>query len=138
MKAFDSCSAKADFDQLRHSRRVNGEALWLRLATDSTLERPRIAFSINTHYGKATQRNRLRRRLVAALTEIADRTGDGTGGRTDGRLALGRYLIGTRSSVAKTGGVSYRTVLSDLEAMLAKIQNGASKQTSAVNAEVSQ
>ncbi len=110
MKAFDSCAGRADFELLRHSRRINGETLWLRMAKDATLERPRVAFAVNSHYGKATQRNRLRRRLRAVLTDL--RPG----------LALGRYLIGARGAIATTGVVSYRRVCRDLETMLAKAE----------------
>ncbi len=81
--------------------------------------RPRVAFAINAHFGTATVRNRLRRRLMAALAELHE------------QLAPGRYLIGPRmpsptpaavSPAAAAGppGISYRTILADLETMLAK------------------
>ncbi len=107
MKAFDSCGL-SDFELLRHSRRVNGDALWVRSAMDATLGRPRVAFAVNSHYGTAVQRNRLRRRLRAALTELKT------------VLPLGRFLVGTRGAIASTGTISYRMVCSDLETILTK------------------
>ncbi|HCB34545.1 MAG TPA: hypothetical protein DEP66_03290 [Acidimicrobiaceae bacterium] len=105
MPPVDRCASKADFDALRRGRRAAGTSLWLRWAPDPTLARPRVAFAIAGRHGKAVDRNRLRRRLRAALAALGD------------RLEPGRYLVGPRSRAA---GISYAMVRDDLEAMLAE------------------
>lgn len=147
MTNFERCSGRADFESLSHSRRINGETLWLRGEQDSTLERARVAFAVSTHYGKAVQRNRLRRQLRVALNEMGDRLMPGryligTRGRAGERSAAGR--AGTRSAagrdeprgvpampdvISPTAGISYRTVLAELETMLAELETMPSKLT---------
>ncbi|MGZ4693613.1 MAG: ribonuclease P protein component [Acidimicrobiales bacterium] len=49
---------------------------------------PRVAFAITRRFGPATDRNRIRRRLRAAIREIA--------GRTPSPVAPGAYLLTVR------------------------------------------
>lgn len=51
---------------------------------------PRVAFAIGRAVGGAVRRNRIRRRLRAALREL----------QADGRLPAGTYLVGGRAELA--------------------------------------
>ena len=51
---------------------------------------PRAAFALNRSVGGAVRRNRIRRRLRAALREL----------HVEGRLPAGTYLLGGRSELA--------------------------------------
>jgi ribonuclease P protein component len=67
-------------------------------ATPAEVDRPaRVAFAINRKVGNAVVRNKVRRRLRAALDEI-DRT-------ADGGLPAGTYLLAVRPEVT---ALSYR------------------------------
>ena len=76
---------RAALDRIsRSGRRVQRGPLWARLLPDPDEQPPRVAFAISRRHGGAVQRNRLRRRLRAALW-IADPP-----------LPPGSYLVGAR------------------------------------------
>jgi ribonuclease P protein component len=64
---------------------------------------PRAAFSIGRSAGGAVLRNRVRRRLRAALREL----------RASGRLPAGTYLVGGQAEVAR---LPWPTLVAELDA----------------------
>jgi ribonuclease P protein component len=80
---------RTEFDLIgRRGRRVRDELLWCSHLHDPSISPPRVAFAIGRAHGSAVERNRLRRRLRAALRRL-----DSTG-----RLAPGMYLMGIERS----------------------------------------
>jgi ribonuclease P protein component len=64
---------------------------------------PRVAFAVGRTIGGAVLRNRIRRRLRAALREL----------RADGRLPAGTYLVGGQAELAH---LPWSTLVEQLEA----------------------
>lgn len=75
----------------RRARRGLLAVSWLPPAPGSASEPPRVAFAVNRSAGGAVARNRVRRRLRAALRELA----------ANGELPAGSYLLSAPGSVAR-------------------------------------
>jgi len=87
-------------------RRVRGGSItvtWLPPAPGAETTPPRVAFAVS-RTGGAVLRNRIRRRLRAALGEL----------RAAGRLPSGTYLVGARAEVAD---LPWSTLVSQLDAL---------------------
>jgi ribonuclease P protein component len=84
-----SISSRRTFLALRATgRRGASGPLRIRFLADGDGERPRVAYAIPRRVGSAVARNRLRRRLRAAVDEVA------------GELSPGAYLISPEPSAA--------------------------------------
>ncbi|MFZ6004494.1 MAG: ribonuclease P protein component [Actinomycetota bacterium] len=98
-------STRAELEALRRSRlrgRVGSLAVtWLPPAPGSAGP-PRAAFAVGRSAGGAVVRNRIRRRLRAALRLL----------QADGRLPAGSYLIGAGADVAEQPWPELVTALS--------------------------
>lgn len=88
------------------ARRGALSVTWLAPAPDDIPASPRVAFAIGRATGGAVVRNRIRRRLRAALREVQGR----------GALPAGTYLVGGSAELAR---VPWQTLLSDLGAAVA-------------------
>jgi ribonuclease P protein component len=98
---------RASFDALRRGRRGRAGAVSVTYVADP-VERatPRVAFQVGKATGGAVVRNRVRRRLRAALREL----------RHQGRLPAGTYLVGGRAEVADQ---PWPKVLADVDGAVA-------------------
>ena len=76
--------------QGRRARRGPLTVTWLPPEVASTPTPPRAGFAVGKAAGGAVLRNRVRRRLRAALRQLA----------TEGRLPAGSYLLGGSASLA--------------------------------------
>lgn len=84
-------SDRASFDALRRGRRSRAGSVSVTYVADPAAQAtPRVAFQVGKATGGAVVRNRVRRRLRAALREL----------RHQGRLPGGTYLVGGRVEVA--------------------------------------
>ena len=81
---------RASFDALRRGRRGRAGAVSVTYVADPSGTAPRVAFRIGKATGGAVVRNRVRRRLRAALRDL----------RHQGRLPAGTYLVGGRAELA--------------------------------------
>jgi ribonuclease P protein component len=79
-------------------RRYRHDPLWLTWIDDPSARPPRLAFAVGRAVGPAVTRNRLRRRLRAALQDVT---------RAEGDLPAGWYLLGVAPSGA---GASFSTL----------------------------
>jgi ribonuclease P protein component len=77
-------------EQGRRARRGPITVTWLPPSPGDADTPPRVAFAINRTTGGAVLRNRIRRRLRAALREL----------RASGRLPAGTYLVGGQAELA--------------------------------------
>jgi ribonuclease P protein component len=84
---------------------VRIEPFWCSHLPNPSSNTAQVAFAINRAVGNAVTRNRLRRRLRAALTEID--------------LASGLYLIGCRPTASELTFDQIRAALAELPAKLA-------------------
>ncbi|MFL6205240.1 MAG: ribonuclease P protein component [Acidimicrobiales bacterium] len=75
----------------RRARRGPLTVTWLPPAPGAEDTPPRAAFAVGRAAGGAVLRNRIRRRLRAALREL----------RASGRLPAGTYLVGGRADLAR-------------------------------------
>ncbi|MCB0990645.1 MAG: ribonuclease P protein component [Acidimicrobiales bacterium] len=83
----ERCRHRSDFRRVDdEGRRRSGRYIWVRGVVDESLRAPRVAFAIGRRNGNAVTRNRIRRRLRAALSARS------------AAIAPGIYLIGWRSS----------------------------------------
>jgi ribonuclease P protein component len=93
------------FDALRrHGQRAQRGPLsvtWLPPDAGATPEPPRVAFAIGRAAGGAVVRNRIRRRLRAALRDLQGR----------GRLPAGTYLLSGRTELATLPWAELLTVV---------------------------
>lgn len=83
---------RAGFDALRHGQRVRRGPLsvtYAPLAPGAAAAPPRVAFAIGKGCGGAVERNRIRRRLRAALRTV----------QAEGGLPSGTYLLGGREEL---------------------------------------
>jgi ribonuclease P protein component len=88
------------------TRRGALSVTWLAPASDAVPAPPRVAFAIGRAAGGAVVRNRIRRRLRAALRDVQGR----------GALPAGTYLLGGSTELAR---VPWDTLLTDLGAAVA-------------------
>jgi len=96
---------RRSFERLRaEGQRVRAGVLWCTYVVDPMLVPPRVAFAIGRTNGPAVTRNRLRRRLRAALSSVA--------------LPPGLYLVGARPVAAER---SFNELTFDLRRMMAKL-----------------
>jgi ribonuclease P protein component len=80
---------KRAFDELaRRGRSSRGKVLWCRFLNDPDASPLRVGFSVGRSYGRATERNRLRRRLRVLVDQEAAACG----------LTAGWLLVGARPS----------------------------------------
>jgi ribonuclease P protein component len=70
----------------RSGRRARTQTLWCSFVIDPAASPLRVAFALGRSLAPATQRNRLRRRLRAHVTDVAERAG----------LSSGWLLIGAK------------------------------------------
>jgi ribonuclease P protein component len=102
------------FDRFRtDGHRVRHGALWCTWIADPDAVPPRVAFAVGRSVGGAVVRNRLRRRLRAAVGDAA----------RSGALPPGWYLIGASTAALACDAPSLRATLSQL---LAKVRAGGS------------
>ncbi|MFM2183371.1 MAG: hypothetical protein RJB61_1665 [Actinomycetota bacterium] len=89
-----------------NGRRARAGALWCTALLDppGTTSPPRVAFSVGRALGTAVVRNRVRRRLRAAVQSVS----------AAGRMPAGDYLIGARPEAATQS-------FADLSADLARV-----------------
>jgi len=101
---------RASFDALRRNGRRGRDGsltvTWLPPAAGSAPEPPRVAFAISRAAGNAVTRNRIRRRLRAALRARL----------VAGTLPSGAYLFAAGGSLART---SWSELVSTLDRALA-------------------
>lgn len=76
----------------RRARRGGVSVAWLAPEPSAATTPPRVAFAVGKATGGAVVRNRVRRRLRAALSEI----------QRDGRLPAGTYLLSARAEAARS------------------------------------
>lgn len=99
------------FSALRHrGRRARTGPItltWLPADVDGLVTPPRVAFAVGKQVGGAVVRNRIRRRLRAALRELQATTG----------LPTGAYLIGATGVVARLPWPTLVATLSEVVAL---------------------
>jgi RNase P protein component len=83
-------SGVGEFDQLRGGRRRRHAGLWCVFVPDPSLDEFRVGFATPRALGPAVIRNRIRRRLRAALRHVDSQS----------PLAPGRALFGGTSDIA--------------------------------------
>jgi len=66
------------FAALSRARRVRRGPITLRYLPDGEADPPRVAYAVGRSMGTAVARNRVRRRLRAAVRELGDQLGPGT------------------------------------------------------------
>jgi ribonuclease P protein component len=102
---------RRDFQRLqREGRRTRAGVLWCTYVLDPTIQPPRVAYAFGRAIGPAVVRNRLRRRLRAALRQRG--------------LPPGLFLIGARSTVAARSGAE---LMFDLDRLLSTLPCTASR-----------
>lgn len=98
---------RREFSRLAaEGRRVRAGVLWCTFVLDppSTVAPPRVAFALGRALGPAVVRNRVRRRLRAALSAAS----------CDGRLLAGDYLFGAQPAAATRSSIELQFDLSQL------------------------
>ncbi len=102
-------SDRATFQALRAGRRARRGAISVTYLPGSTP--PRVGFAVGRGAGGAVVRNRIRRRLRAALRELQGR----------GALPPGAYLVGGTGDLAR---LPWSALCVDLEAAVAAATEG--------------
>ncbi|MEX0847183.1 MAG: ribonuclease P protein component [Ilumatobacteraceae bacterium] len=92
----------------RDGRRVRAGVLWCTCLFDPEASPPRVAFAIGRAIGPSVVRNRVRRRLRAALSATS--------------LPPGNYLVGARPDVAAR---SFDELMRDVTALVASAEKAA-------------
>ena len=92
----------------RDGTRARGAALWCTHLPDSSTSATHVAYSVGRAVGPAVTRNRVRRRLRAALRDL-DRTG---------RLPSGALLIGATPAAAER---TYDALATEMAQLLARV-----------------
>ncbi|MCP3935821.1 MAG: ribonuclease P protein component [Actinomycetia bacterium] len=86
------CRTRSDFRRLEdEGRRKSGRHIWVRSVIDDEVRPPRVAFAVGRRNGNAVTRNRIKRRLRAAIQ------------RRDDEIPGGIHLVGWKRSSAKGG-----------------------------------
>jgi ribonuclease P protein component len=98
---------RAAFAALSRAPRIRSGALLLAMHRSETPNRPLVAFSISRSVGNAVARNRIRRRLRAAVTAAGDRLQPGTS-----------YLVQATPAAARR---SYAELAADLTGALDRV-----------------
>jgi ribonuclease P protein component len=102
---------KRAFDELaRRGRSSRGKVLWCRFLNDPDASPLRVGFSVGRSYGRATERNRLRRRLRVLVDQEAAACG----------LTAGWLLVGARPSAHE---LTFDELQADLRAQLQPLAN---------------
>ncbi len=94
----------------RRARRAAITVTWLPPSPGDEDTPPRVAFAVNRGAGGAVLRNRIRRRLRAALREL----------RASGRLPAGTYLVGGQAELAH---LPWSTLVERLDATCAEARS---------------
>ncbi len=102
---------RGDFAALARAPRVSRGPLAVRVACRAVDEPPRVAFAIGKPVGSAVVRNRVRRRLRAALAASTDLLREGCS-----------YLVAARPSAAT---LSYDELATTLRACLGAVRSAA-------------
>ncbi|MGD9999571.1 MAG: ribonuclease P protein component [Ilumatobacteraceae bacterium] len=93
------------FARLSHEgRRARAGVLWCRFLHDPSISPPQVAFAIGRAVGSSVVRNRVRRRLRAALSSSPPLV----------HLAPGWYLIGARPGIVELSFDQLTRELTDL------------------------
>lgn len=94
---------RASFEELRRARRVRRATLTVSFVANRAgpAHPPRVAYAVGRASGGAVVRNRVRRRLRAAMRELAG----------EGRLLPGKYLVSAAPGTAQLGFGALKTVL---------------------------
>lgn len=100
---------RAVFGRFRSDgRRYRHDPLWLTWIDDPAAEPPRVAFAVGRAVGSAVTRNRVRRRLRAALAELDRRNA----------VPAGWYLVGATPNAANA---TYSSLLVATHALLTRL-----------------
>jgi ribonuclease P protein component len=91
----------------RTGRTVRTETLWCTFLDDPAAVPLRVAFAVGRPIGSAVRRNRLRRRLRAAVRSVA----------ADQQLQRGWLLIGAKPAASKQ---TFESLQKELNALLAR------------------
>lgn len=94
---------RSEFADLARARRTVRAPLDVRVVCRDSSEPPRVAYAIGKRLGGAVERNRLRRRLRAAVQESAELLTQGCA-----------YLIGARPEAHVLTPIELRTTVRDL------------------------
>ncbi|HEC10529.1 MAG TPA: ribonuclease P protein component [Acidimicrobiales bacterium] len=98
-----SCRSGADFSRISaEGRSRSTRHLWIRSVSDPEVRPPRVAFAIGRRNGPAVRRNRARRRIRAALREVA------------ADVAPGLHLIGWKGPIGEVDFIELKNELVDL------------------------
>lgn len=98
---------RASFDALRRGRRGRAGAVSVTYVPAADQPVPRVAFQVGKRTGGAVVRNRIRRRLRAAMRALDAR----------GALPAGTYLVGGRAELAEQ---PWAELVADLETAVAQ------------------
>ncbi len=84
------CRARSDFRRLDdEGRRRAARHIWVRSVIDDEVRPPRVAFAVGRRNGNAVTRNRIKRRLRAAIEQRA------------GEIPAGIHLVGWKRAASK-------------------------------------
>ena len=94
---------RAAFEELHRARRVRRATLTVSFVADRAVPArpPRVAYAVGRANGGAVVRNRVRRRLRAAIHDLA----------AEGGLVPGNYLVSAAPGTAELGSAALKTVL---------------------------
>ncbi len=102
-RLIDSCRRGADFSRIStEGRSRSSRHLWIRFVADPDVRPPRVAFAIGRRNGPAVKRNRVRRRIRAALEQVG------------AEVAPGLYLIGWKGPIHELDFTVLKNELIDL------------------------
>jgi ribonuclease P protein component len=122
MSAFERIRKRADFLRAAKGRRWNGEYFQLQISerTPQDGNPPRFGFTVTNKVGIAPVRNRIRRRLRAAVREVAPQAA---------RQGYDYVLIGRRGAVKAPFARIVRDLAKGLGAHSARNESGAKRAT---------
>ena len=107
-------SDRATFEALRSGRRIRRGAISVTFVAPfaAQIMPPRVAFAVGKTIGGAVVRNRVRRRLRAAVRTL----------QQQGRLPAGAYLLGGTAELAR---LPWSALVADLDAAITAATEGA-------------